>query len=445
MVKIFKAQKRPSMVGQNLDLDIVGFDINGDGIARSGKKSVFVTGALPGEQVQAKIISEHSKYLRAKAIKVTNPHPQRITPRCKHYYQCGGCDFQHMPRELELEVKQQKIAELFRRNAELDELPWQAPLLSDEWHYRRKARIGVQYNRLNQPLVGFRQKNAKHITEIKSCDVLAPDLSNIFAKLQTLLSELKGHQLIGHVEVFATNAVTLVFRYLGKLSKDNRARFVAFAEQHSYQVLVEDDQQLHDLTEVQRNGQKSELYYDIDGCRINFTAKDFIQVNAELNAKMAMQAIDWLELTKADNVLDLFSGLGNFSLPIAKRVKQVVGIEGVQTMVDRASDNASANQMDNCQFYQADLNAEQFQWPWPEARTFNKVILDPARAGAHGVIKPVAELGADKVLYIACDAATMARDCKTLLASGYRLEKIALLDMFAQTRHVETMALFHKT
>ncbi|QDP02007.1 23S rRNA (uracil(1939)-C(5))-methyltransferase RlmD [Thalassotalea sp. PS06] len=441
MVKIFKSPKRQNNTEQKIQVDILRFDMNGDGVARHGQKSVFVAGALPGETVEAKVVCEQSKFIRAKAIKVSNANAQRITPDCKHFYQCGGCDFQHMDGELELSVKKQKIDEVFKRNAGAENLPWQPPVVSEPWHYRRKARIGVQYNRLNEPSIGFRQKNSKHITPIKSCPTLVRPLADVFPPLQKLIEQLAGRQVIGHVEAFYTAYVTLVFRYLGKLSEKNRQSLRQFGLEHDYRILVVDDQQTIDLS---ANG-NSQLSYQIDDCQLYFSPRDFIQVNAELNKAMVEQAIAWLSLDMNDSVLDLFCGLGNFSLPIAKRVNSLVGVEGVQEMVDRATANAKANGVNNCQFYQADLNAENLVWPWQENLAFNKVLLDPARAGAIGAIKPIAELGVDKVLYISCDAATMARDSQLLLASGYKLEKIALLDMFAQTRHVETMALFHKT
>ncbi|TLU59917.1 23S rRNA (uracil(1939)-C(5))-methyltransferase RlmD [Thalassotalea litorea] len=441
MVKIFKAQKRQSVSGQKLELDILRFDINGDGIARHGKKSVFVSGALPGEKVQARVTTEHAKYLRAQALKVAKPHAQRVTPQCAHFYQCGGCDFQHMDSELELEVKKYKIDEVFKRNAGIENLPWQPPLTAESWHYRRKARIGVQYNRLNEPLVGFRQKNASHITPIKSCPVLEPSLQGLFEQLQPLVSQLQGHQVIGHIEAIATDTVTLIFRYMGKLGEQNRRRLTEFAEQTGYRVFVTDDQQNHALS----GGVFEQLSYQIDDCHLYFSPKDFIQVNGQLNQMMVTQAMDWLQLNPSDRILDLFCGLGNFSLPIARKVQSLTGIEGVMDMVNRAQDNAHRNQIDNCHFYQADLNNPDLTWPWAEPRSFTKVLLDPARAGALGTITPIAELGVDKVLYISCDAATMARDSQLLISAGYTLEKISLLDMFAQTRHVETMALFSKT
>lgn len=183
------------------------------------------------------------------------------------------------------------------------------------------------------------------------------------------------------------------------------------------------------------------LSYQVADCTLTFSASDFVQVNAKLNEKMVRQACDWLDLTAADNVLDLFCGLGNFSLPIAKQVNSVIGVEGVDTMVQRATDNSMLNQLTNCKFYQADLNAEQANWPWLDNR-INKVLLDPARAGALNAVKNISEQKIKTILYVSCDPATMARDAQELLNKGYKLERIALMDMFAQTRHVETMALF---
>ncbi|MCW8833033.1 MAG: 23S rRNA (uracil(1939)-C(5))-methyltransferase RlmD, partial [Colwellia sp.] len=233
--------------------------------------------------------------------------------------------------------------------------------------------------------------------------------------------------------------LTLVVRQVRGLNEQDRLLWQTYAQQYQWQVIF-------DLG----NGQKEHLsaeqslrYTLANNIAITFTDDDFIQVNQEVNEAMVAQALDWLALEPSDQVLDLFCGLGNFSLPIAKKVDKVIGVEGVQAMVDKAKANAINNQLDNCQFYQADLNSHWLEQPWAKSQ-YTKVLLDPARAGAEQAVLQLATLAIPSVLYVSCDPATLARDSKLLLAQGYRIVKIGVIDMFSHTKHVETMVLFSK-
>ncbi|WNC71466.1 23S rRNA (uracil(1939)-C(5))-methyltransferase RlmD [Thalassotalea psychrophila] len=441
MVNFYKPKAVNKNLNQQLTVEINSLDMNGDGVARQGKKPIFVESALPGETVEIKVTEEKSKYLRAKTKKVLVVATNRVTPICKHFYQCGGCDLQHLDYEGQLAFKQQKISDLFHRNSNIEHLPWQPALHADIWHYRRKARIGVQYNKLNEATVGFRQKSSNVLTPIKRCPVLPETFADEFSDFVALINSFSSKQAISHIEVIKAEVSVVIFRQVRKLSNNDKQKLHNFNLHKPYQVALQQDDGLHFLEPQNDNY----LSYKVSGCELQFTTTDFVQVNINLNAKMVNQAIQWLELDANDNVLDLFCGLGNFSLPIAKRVNAIVGVEGVQDMVDRAAMNAQSNQLSNCQFYQADLNAENNDWPWLNANNeniINKVVLDPARAGAYNAVKNIVELNVKTVLYVSCDAATMARDTKILLDNGFTLSKICLMDMFSQTRHVETMALF---
>ncbi|WP_371188409.1 23S rRNA (uracil(1939)-C(5))-methyltransferase RlmD [Thalassotalea maritima] len=442
MVKIFQQKKDASLVKQRKRLTIERLDMNGDGVGKLANKPVFVSQSLPGESVEVVITEQKSKYLRAQCKQVIDASSQRVEPKCPHFYQCGGCDLQHMSYQAQVDYKQQKISQLFRRNANLEHLPWQAPLLGNGWHYRRKARIGVQYNKHGEPIVGFRQRGKNVLTPIKVCAVLPDSLQNIFVPLQQLLKQLPAHA-VGHCEVIHANQQVVILRVLISLSSEQLQSIEQFAEQHQLAVWLQTDKETIDL----QAQPVPAMSYIIDDKTLQFHHNDFLQVNAVLNNKMVDQAMTWLDIGTDDQILDLFAGFGNFSLPMAARAKAVIGVEGVETMVARATANAQANNLDNCCFFQADLNDENAPWPWLSkfsSGRVNKVLLDPARAGAPGAIKRIIELSPDKVLYVSCDAATMARDSAVLLANGYRLIKLSLMDMFAQTRHVESMALFVK-
>ena len=441
MVNYYKPKAVKKNINQQLTVEINSLDMNGDGVSRQGKKPIFVEFALPGETVEAKVTQEKSKFLRANTKKVLVAANNRVTPLCKHFYQCGGCDLQHLDYDGQLAFKQQKINDLFRRNSNIEQLPWQTALHTDIWHYRRKARIGVQYNKLNKAIVGFRQKSSNVITPIKRCPVLAETFANEFSDFAALINSFSSKQAISHIEVITAEVSVVIFRQVRTLSVEDKQKLLNFNLHKPYQIALQQDDGLHFLEPQSSNY----LSYKVSGCELQFTTTDFVQVNINLNAEMVNQAMQWLALDANDNVLDLFCGLGNFSLPIAKQVNSVIGVEGVQDMVERATMNAQTNQLTNCQFYQADLNAEKSDWPWLNSNsenTINKIVLDPARAGAYNAVKNIVELEVNTVLYISCDAATMARDAKVLLDNGYTLDKISLMDMFSHTRHVETMALF---
>ncbi|WP_068546743.1 23S rRNA (uracil(1939)-C(5))-methyltransferase RlmD [Thalassotalea crassostreae] len=437
MVNFYKPKAVKKQQNRLITVEINSLDINGDGVSRIGKKPVFISGALPGEKVEAKVSEEKSKYLRARAIKIYQQSEQRVEPKCRHFYQCGGCDLQHMSSDAQIAYKQKKVATLFSRNADLNDLPWQAPLISEQWNYRRKARIGVQYNKLNQTTIGFRQKGSNVLTPVKSCHLLPSIFADEFSAFHELLDNFTSHRAISHIEIIDAERPAVIFRQVAKLTAHDLALLEKFSTSKDYQLLLQTDNAIVDL-----NKQKPGLFsYDICGSQLQFSESDFVQVNSHLNIAMVEQAIDYLQLEASDTVLDLFCGLGNFSIPMAKMVNKVIGVEGVQAMVDRAQSNAQLNQLSNCEFLQADLNVEKDRFDWLNS-DIDKVLLDPARAGAFNAVKNIVELNVNLILYISCDPATMTRDAKILFEHGYKLEKLSLMDMFSQTRHVETMALF---
>ena len=436
MANFFKASTKKHSLGQKISLDIDRLDLNGCGVGRYQKKPVFVAGALAGEKAQVKIVEQKSKYFRARLLGLEKKSEQRVKPFCQHYQQCGGCDLQHLAYREQLSFKENKVAELFARNQIKVPLPWQAPLLAGERHYRRKARIGVQYAKDGAITVGFRQKATKDLVALDSCSVLVTAVADIFTPLKALLAKLAVKRAVGHIEVLVTGFITLTVRQLKPLSEEDKNLWLQAAGEYNWQVLIDDGREVTALTEAVA------LSYALpDGISLAFDSKDFIQVNHEMNVQMITQALDWLALEDTDTVLDLFCGLGNFSLPVAARVRQLVGVEGVDEMVARADKNARDNGLNNCAFYQADLNSPWQDQPWAQ-QTFDKVLLDPARAGALAAIEQLVPQKIATLLYVSCDPATLARDSKLLLDSGYKIEKIAIMDMFSQTKHVETMVLF---
>lgn len=439
MANFFKVTAKKQQLGQAVKLKITRLDINGCGVGQYNKKPIFIDGVLPDEVVQLKVIEQKNKYSRGKLIEVISKSKQRSQAKCQHFLNCGGCDLQHMSQIAQLDFKQQKVSDLFARNG-IEALPWQTAIVSQPLHYRRKARIGVQYDKTGQATIGFRQRGSNHLINIKNCPVLVEPLNPIFSLLKKLLPKLSGKNAIGHIEVISTDKVTVVVRQLEVLTKQDKLYWQTFSENFPCDVLFDYGKEITPLDE----SSSALMQYALDdNINISFSPDNFIQVNHLVNRAMITQALQWLSLNEQDIVLDLFCGLGNFSLPIAKKVAQVVGIEGVDLMVAKAHENALNNGLNNCEFYQADLNSHWENEVWVNKK-YTKLLLDPARAGAYQALQQLVHLNIKMVLYVSCDPATLAKDSELLLAQGYRIEKISLMDMFSQTKHIETMVLFTK-
>lgn len=436
MANFYKVSSKKSATQQHATVTVNRLDQQGCGVAMLGKKPLFIDGVLPGEVAEVKIYQQNSKFAKAKLIKLVKTSVERAEVKCRHYHQCGGCNLQHLHYEPQLTFKQERVTQLFSRQGIQQGLPWQAAITSNEWHYRRKARIGVQYNKRGEPIIGFRQRESNNLTAIKNCPVLTDEFSDVFMQLREILAKLSGNNAVGHIEVIAANQKVIVVRQLTKMTASDKQEWQTFSENNQWQVYIDDGKQQLPLLSA------APLFYSLNNdVNITFSTADFIQVNHDVNQKMVHQALTWLNLQSEDIVLDLFCGLGNFSLPIAQHVKSVVGVEGVQTMVERASDNAKSNGLSNCQFYQADLNSDWQNQPWAN-QSFSKVLLDPARAGAYQALEQLAKLKVKSLLYVSCDPSSLARDAKLLISQGYKIEKIAIIDMFSQTKHVETMVMF---
>jgi len=440
MANFFKVTPKKQQVGHEVNVNITRLDFNGCGVGQYQNKPIFIEGTLPDESVSVKVIEQKNKFSRGKLIEVLTPSENRAVAQCQHFLNCGGCDLQHLELAFQLDFKQQKITELFARNGYTHSLPWQETIVSEPWHYRRKARIGVQYDKAGQVTVGFRQRGSNQLINIKNCAVLVEPLNKIFVPLKKLLAKLSGKNAIGHIEVISTDKVTLVVRQLEKLTSQDKQHWLNFSDNNTCEILIDNGKTVTPLFD----NTLTALTYDLDNnINIKFSSDNFIQVNHSVNEKMITQALSWLNVNKQDSVLDLFCGLGNFSLPIAKEVSEVIGIEGVDQMVIKAQENAQLNGLTNCQFFQADLNSNWQSEAWSK-KNYTKLLLDPARAGAYQALEQLISLNISTVLYVSCDPATLAKDSELLLTHGYRIDKISLMDMFSQTKHIETMVLFVK-
>jgi len=438
MAQFYSAKQRVT-TKQRITVTIEDLDPFGQGVARHNGKTVFVSGALPGEQAEITVTEDKRQFARAKAKTITRPSPQRETPRCVHFGVCGGCQQQHAAVALQQESKARALSRMLSREAPLpvrvDEIISGSP-----WGYRRRARLGLQWHPKQQRLLmGFRQAASNDLVELKQCPVLVPELEALLQPLHHCLSSLNAVKRLGHVElVLADNGPLLVLRHLDALSAADRAKLERFSHEHRLMTFLADG------SETLQALQATEPFYRSFDLQLTFSPQDFIQVNDGVNQQMVAKAIAWLDLQPDDRVLDLFCGMGNFTLPVGKCVQNAVGVEGVAALVRQAEYNAQLNNLRNVCFFQHNLEEDVSRQPWA-AQGFNKVLLDPARAGAAGVMSHIVKLAPERVVYVSCNPTTLARDSQTFLSAGYHLERVAMLDMFPHTSHLESMVLFSKT
>jgi len=425
-------------VGKKQRLAIERLAGDGRGIAFVEGRTWFVSGALGGEEVEARVLNAHGKVVEARLERVFTASPERRDAPCKHFERCGGCNLQHLPHADQLELKQRLLAEQLQRVAGVAPEQWAAPLSGPEFGYRRRARIAVRWDQKAKKLdVGFRAEASQDIVAIDDCPVLVQPLQSVMRHLPLLLQSLAKPQLIGHVELFSGTALAMLVRHTGALGEADMAKLKAFCAEAQVQLWLQGE----GAPEPAEAGQ--ELGFALEPWKLTLAYRpgDFVQVNAGVNTAMIEQALDWLAPQADERVLDLFCGLGNFALPLAQRSAEVVAVEGVQAMVERAAANARSNNLNNVRCFQADLSQPLSASGWA-AEGFSAVLLDPPRDGAYEVVRKIAALGAKRLVYVSCNPATLARDTLELIKQGYRLKRAGILDMFPQTAHVEAMALF---
>ncbi len=425
-------------VGKKQRLEIERLANDGRGIAHADGRTWFVAGALAGESVEARVLAARSQVVEARAERILTASALRRTPACALAGQCGGCTLQHLPHAEQVALKQRALAEQLQRVAGLQPQQWAAPLLGAELGYRRRARLAVRFDPRSRHLsVGFRAAASQAIVDLDACPVLVQALHPLLAALPAQLRALHKPQAIGHVELFQGSAVAVLVRHTQPLPEEDRQALRAFCAQQGAQLWWQGE------GEPQADDPAQPLGYALEDGTLNLAWRpgDFVQVNAAVNARMIAQALDWLAPQPGERVLDLFCGLGNFALPLARRCASVVGVEGVAAMVERATANAAANGLENAHFFRADLSEPLGRAVWARGG-FAAVLLDPPRDGAAAAVEGLHALGARRVLYVSCNPATLARDAAILARHGYRLTRAGILDMFPQTAHVEAMALF---
>lgn len=419
---------------------------DGRGIARIEGKTVFVDGALAGETVKFLYTKKNSKYDEGKTVEVVaNASGARVEAKCQHFGICGGCSLMHMAPAAQLTLKQNTLAEHLTHFGNLTPQQWLEPLTGPLWGYRRKARLGVKHvPKKERVLVGFREKGSPFLAVLERCEVLDPRVGLRLAELGEMIAGLEAHNRIAQIEVAMDDEhVALIFRNLDALSESDQQALISYGQANDLWIYLQSGGPDTVMPIWPTDPQLS--YAPEDGLQLDFEPNDFTQVNASINLKMIQRTMELLEVSADDRILDLFCGLGNFTLPLAKRVSEVVGVEGDEALVKCARDNADKNQLNNAVFEQADLTKTQLKdYPWAKAG-FNKILLDPPRSGAFEVLHQLADLGAQRLVYVSCNPATLARDAGELVNKyGYSLVSTGVMDMFPHTTHVESIALFVK-
>ncbi len=430
-----------------LDLTIHTLSHDGRGIAAIDGKTTFVHGALPHETVTCKVTRSHRRYNEGIATEIKIAAPERVKAECPHFGVCGGCSMQHMNINEQIRFKQQTLLEQLQHFGKVVPKSLLSPISGAAWGYRRKARLGVRYViKKNKLLVGFREKFSNYLTDIQSCGVLHPSVGTRISALCELIASLNQYEHIAQIEVAVGDEVTaLVFRHLTPLPEEDLLKLSEFGKSTGIHIYLQPNAplQIHLLWPETKTDLLSYRIPDHD-LTMHFHPLDFTQVNAEVNLLMIKKALELLAPESHERVLDLFCGLGNFTLPLARFAKQVTGIEGSEAMVKRASENARLNHISNTEFYAANLMEPPTDAPWIQQQ-YDKILLDPPRSGAKEIIEHIGSFAAKKILYISCNPATLARDAGELVYThGYQLTQAGVINMFAHTSHIEAIALFEK-
>lgn len=414
---------------------------DGAGVVRAGK-TVFVAGALPGELVSFIRRRAHRQYDEAELTAVLEPSAARVTPRCVHFGVCGGCALQHLDGAAQLAIKEQQLRETLERVGKVTPRQWLAPLTGPEWRYRRRARLGARYVRARErSLVGFRERLSTHVAALTRCEVLSAPVDSLIEPLSALLSALSIRERVPQVEVsVGDEIVVLVLRVLDAPSAADRQLLLDFERAHGVRLYL----QTGGLATVQPLREPAALLdYALPdfGLRLKFLPSDFIQVNGPLNRALVSRVVELLELDAASRVLDLYCGLGNFTLAVARRAAAVVGVEGDAGLVARAADNATAHGIGNARFHAANLAGSGLDTAsWAEG-PYSHVLLDPPRVGAQELLPTLARLAPRRLVYVSCHPGSLARDLGELVHShGFELLAAGVADMFPHTAHVESLA-----
>jgi 23S rRNA (uracil1939-C5)-methyltransferase len=421
---------------------VSGLTRDGEGVVHGGK-TVFVAGALPGERIRFRRTRRHRQHDDGELLELLSPSAARVAPRCAHFGVCGGCALQHLSPSAQLTAKETELRETLARLGRVEPASWLAPLAGPVWAYRRRARLGVKFVRKKGcVVVGFRERAAPYVAQLSRCEVLAAPVGELLAPLAAMLGELSIREQLPQIEVaVADNATALVLRVLATPSAADLGRLRGFGQAHRLRLYLQ-PAGLDSVRELDPAAEPLRYAVAHAGVELEFAPTDFIQVNGAVNAALIARTGELLELDRSSSLLDLYCGLGNFTLALARSAGRVVGVEGEGALIERARGNAARNRIANAEFHVADLGTPpDGALPWMR-RAYTHLLLDPPRTGARAVLAAVAALAPRRVVYISCHPGSLARDLGVLVHEhGFVLEAAGVVDMFPHTAHVESLAL----
>lgn len=434
-------RRRAELNAAPFDCEVTDLASDGRGVARVDGKVVFVADALPGETVRARRVRQRRGNDDAQLVSVLRASADRRTPECPHYGVCGGCALQHLASDAQLRFKQKQLADAFTRIGRVAPATWASPLTGPTLGYRRRARLGVKYvPPKGGTLVGFRERSTPFLAVIDQCAVLDARVGTQLPLIARAIDRLSIRARLPQIEVAAGDRVALVLRVLDQPTPADEAVLRGLAVSGGFDIWLQpgtpDTAFPLDATPLPR--------FTPDGAHwLTMQPTDFIQINDRMGRDMVGRALEWLAPTNDAELIELFAGLGHFTVPLAASGARVTAVEGEPGLVARGRDNTLAAGQDVdwqvADLMQAPLAAKANDWP---ARRFDLALLDPPRAGAHAMLPWLAASGAQRVLYVSCHPATLARDAGILVHQfGFRLERACVMDMFPHTAHVESMAL----
>jgi 23S rRNA (uracil1939-C5)-methyltransferase len=438
-------RSRKRLSDQPFELDIISLDSKGMGVAALGDKNLQVYDALPGEKVIARHLFGRTRRGKAETLEVLQPSIDRVQPRCPHFGYCGACSLQHMSMGAQLARKENALLQSLQDTGHVTPKSVYVPLNGPQWNYRRKARLSVRdVAAKERVLVGFRERDGRYVADMNECHVLRKEIADALPGLSRLIESLQCRDTIPQIEVACGDErCALIIRHLGEVSATDEECLRAFSRETGLGILLQaagpDSIRLLEPQDLQ-------LEYVIESLNLRFCFEplDFVQINGELNQQMLIRALELLDPQTGDNILDLFCGLGNFTLSLATRAGSVTGVEGSAAMVERGRSNANLNGLGNVNFLAADLYQPCDRPPWPVAN-YNKILLDPPRSGAQELLAWIAASNASRVLYISCNPETLARDAGLLVNQyGFSLHGAGIINMFPHTPHSEAIALFER-
>lgn len=438
-------RSRRKLSDQPFELDIISLDSKGLGLAEHEAKKLRVFDALPGEKVVARYLFGRTQRGKAETLEVLQPSADRAQPRCPHFGYCGACSLQHLSMQAQLDRKQTALLQCLNSIGHVEPSSIYPPLCGPQWSYRRKARLSVRdVAAKNRVLIGFRERDGRFVADMDECHILRSEVVNALPKLSRLIETLECRATIPQVEVACGDGqCAMIIRHLEELSISDTESLRSFAQDTGLGIFLQaggpDSVEL-----LGPEGFQLEYAIEVLGLKFQFEPLDFIQVNGGLNQMMVMRALDLLDPQPGDSILDMFCGLGNFTLPLATRAANVMGIEGSEEMVGRGRMNASLNGLENVKFKNIDLYQPHDKAPWPTA-DYNKILLDPPRSGAQELLPWIAVSKVERVLYISCNPETLARDADILVNQhDFSLQGAGILNMFPHTPHSEAIALFER-